>query len=452
MVIDIRRRDVIGGAGALALAGIAPPAAATVPDDGYFLSKTNPVANVDQRDLEALAIRLFARADVQAACTRAATSWEMVTSEIFSTEQWARFKAAMSDYCFKSVLVATNVDAEHPRVLRVYSPAARWLGHDVPASKWGGDNPDNAYRIIPVAIGGRYEVRGQRQQAPSTYVSYQLVANSSTSVTLGSLEQRAMVIASDGSFVLTIDETPANGRPNHLQLKPGALYLFIRDSLADWSTEAPDALRVRRLNPPSRPPMSDDELAARAIQNIVSDVYYAYYAERLFLNAPPQAMTAPRFAGSAGGLVTQVGSLGNFSLAEDDAIVITTNAAGASYRNIVLHDMWLRSLDYRDHQNSLNSGQMAADADGRFTCVIALRDPGVHNWLDASGLHELLVLHRWQGLPSVPGDRPTIETRKVKLSALGSALPRGVRMVTPAERARQLAVRRAGYDRRFIDS
>jgi len=416
--------------------------------NGYFLSATNPVANVDQRDLERLAIRLFNRPDVREARARAEILWRRVTDRLMPADQMALFDAHLSDYCFKCTLVAANTDANHPRVLRVYSEGTIWLGHSVPGSKWGGDNPNNAYRIIPVAAGGRYEVTGQRQPAPSTYVTFQLVANSTTSATLASLEQLDMKIGADGRYVLTLDDSPADGRRNHLQIPQGSLYLFIRDSMGDWEEQQPDALRVRRIDPPTRAPLDEDELAATAIRNILSDVFYAYYAQRLFFNGP-QMMTPPEGAGSVGGLVTQQGSLGHFTLADDEAVIITASSGGATYRDIVLHDLWLRSLPNRDRLVSLTNAQMVADADGRFTYVLSIADPGAHNWLDPCGLHDVLILHRWQGFPDRHAPPPTIESRKVKRAVLADALPPGVACVTAQDRAAQIARRQASYDRRF---
>lgn len=414
----------------------------------YFLSSSNPVANIDQRDLERLAIRLFGRPDVRAARARAEIAWRRVADRLMPPDQMALFDDHVSDYCFRCTMVAANTDANYPRVLRVYAEGGKWFGHKVPGAKWGGDNPDNAYRIIPVAAGGRYEVRGQRQVEPSTYVTFQLVGNSTTSATLASLEQLDMEVGSDGSYILTLDETPANGRRNHMQIPPGTLYLFIRDSMGDWESQHPDALRVRRLDPPTREPLSEDELAATAIRNILSDVFYAYYAQRLFFNGP-QMMTQPEGAGSVGGLVTQQGSLGHFTLRDDEAVIITASAAGATYRDIVLHDLWLRSLPNRDNQMSLNNAQMRPDTDGRYTYVVSIADPGVHNWLDTCGLHDVLILHRWQGFPDPDAGAPTIESRKVLLSALEEELPEGVSRVTPDERQAQIARRQAAYDRRF---
>ena len=94
--IDTRigRRDLIRSTGAFALAmgvqsrsaqaaGLLTPAEG---DDTYFLSDSNPIANVDQQYLEALAIELFNRPDVEAAKKRAAATWAFVTDKIWA---WA---------------------------------------------------------------------------------------------------------------------------------------------------------------------------------------------------------------------------------------------------------------------------------------------------------------------------------------------------------------------------
>ena len=151
-------------------------------------------------------------------------------------------------------------------------------------------------------------------------------------------------------------------------------------------------------------------------------------------------------------MLTQIISGGRFRLNEEEAFVITVDPVDAAYFSAVLYDPWERSLEYRDHQTSLNNSQMAADANGRFTFVIAHRDPGVHNWLETTGLQELHVTWRWQGVTPTAKRDPEIEARSVKLGELGSTLQSGVRMVTPSDRAQQKLVRQRGYDRRFLDT
>ena len=122
--------------------------------------------------------------------------------------------------CTVNYALKGALDPDYPRIVRLLQAPGRWFGRDMPGSRWGGDNPDNAYRLAPVAHGARYELHGQRMPGGVANVTYALVANTATSVTLALLEDRDVVTNPDGSFVITIDERPADGRPNHLQTRP----------------------------------------------------------------------------------------------------------------------------------------------------------------------------------------------------------------------------------------
>ena len=421
------------------------------PDDGYFFSARNPVANQDQKALEAMAATLYARPDVKAAILRTKASFAVVTDKVDSPETMGLLDAYARSFAFRSIQLAVNSDADHPRIMRIHTPAARWLGNETPESRWGQENPDNIYRIIPVASGARYRIRGQRQENPSKHVSYVLVADTNTSVTLGLIEQDQMEIAADGSFEITLDDTPARGRPNHIQLTPEALYVFIRDTMSDWG-QTPNALRVERLAPPARRPLAEDELAQRAARVMQMGVAPAYYWSRLVRNGPMGQLATPSLTGANGGLLTQLSSHGWFDLKDGETAVITVDPLAASYQSIVLYDFWGRSLEYRDRLTSYNNGQMAADADGSFSFVIAHRDPGVHNWLDPMELHEFALGYRWQGLPKTIDKPPTLTVRIVPEAELQAALREGVRGISPAERTAQMSRRQQDFDRRYIET
>jgi hypothetical protein len=99
----------------------------------------------------------------------------------------------------------------------------------------------------------------------------------------------------------------------------------------------------------------------------------------------------------------------------------------------------------------MNNAQGISNDDGTTTYVVAHADPGVHNWLDPAGLHELLVVHRWQGLPDPPGpDGPaSAHGRLVDLADLDSVLPAGVVRVTPEQRRAQVEERLRSFLLRF---
>jgi hypothetical protein len=422
-------------------------------NSGYFLSTANPVANADQLYLEDLAIRVFQRPEVREARRRVLGLWLAVTDHDAPAEARAMVEEAIDEYCFNYTLKAANSDVNHPRVLRPFTQAHEWFGRQVPGARLGGDNPDNCYRLIPIEHGARYEVRGQQQAQPAANVTWTLVGNNSTSKTLASLEHRDVVVGPDGRFTITVDAEPAGGRVNHLQSVAGVKWLFVRDSMGDWARETPNALQVRRLTPPTAPPLSEEEAARRAVEIMVEDVPITFWFTRLNFAIPPNRLTEPKSTGAVGGLVSQWSSIARIVLAEDEAFVVRANAAGAAYRHFVVNDWWYRSIDPWHRQSSLNNAQMEPDADGGYTYVVSHRDPGVHNWIDTGGLRQTYAIQKWQGLPRQiqPGREPRIGARLVKLDHLREALPAGTRWLDPQQRAAQLARRQADFARRIID-
>jgi len=418
--------------------------------DGYFLSSVNPIANADQRDAENIAMELIKHPKLIEAREKAAYKWKTVTA-CTAGPQMSRFEGMMEEYTFNYALKAANADANYPKVVRVYIPSAEWFGRRAPGSRWGGDNPDNAYRTVPIDYNARYVIHGQRMPGGVANVTYTLVADTSTSVTLASLEGRDVEVDENGGFSITIDNQPANGRKNHLQSTPRVMYLFVRDCYNDWVRETPNALRAERLDAPSRGPMTLDEMAEFAAFHMVEGVYISYWFTRLNYGVPTNTINPPRMAGILGGLVSQGNSLGVVQLEDDEAMIVTATDGGAEFRNFLVNDVWFMSVEFWKRQSSLNPGQMAADADGRFTYVIAHEDPGVHNWVDTGGLGELYGQHRWQGLPRGNVPPPELSTSVVKLKDLEGALPRGVQMVTPSQRKQQLERRALEFKRRFVD-
>jgi hypothetical protein len=78
--------------------------------------------------------------------------------------------------------------------------------------------------------------------------------------------------------------------------------------------------------------------------------------------------------------------------------------------------------------------------------VISVTDPGVHNWLDPSGLSRGFFQIRWQQVPSGKDMEGAIRGVKlVKLAELPGALPPGTKTISPADRAAQLVDRHSNY-------
>jgi hypothetical protein len=162
---------------------------------------------------------------------------------------------------------------------------------------------------------------------------------------------------------------------------------------------------------------------------------------------------SPVSSAALGGIPTQITGGARLNLTPDEAVIVTASDAGALFRDAVLTDAFWMTFNYWDHQSSLVAGQMAPDADGRFTYVVAHRDPGVHNWLDTCGNDRVKLGHRWQAFDrNHPSEMPTLSGRKVKFADLEKELPQGVRRIDPAGRKAQIALRQEGFRKRFIDS
>ena len=147
-------------------------------------------------------------------------------------------------------------------------------------------------------------------------------------------------------------------------------------------------------------------------------------------------------------LATQLQSAGYFQLTDDEALVLTIDPGDAKYFVVPVTNDWTITDDYWDQQTSLNSVQ-AKPIGGVYTIVISPKDPGVANWVSTGGLNQGTISIRFQDLPLEPTNLPTVTSQVVLRSQLGTVLPAGTLYVTPAQRAAQLAVRKAGFDKRF---
>lgn len=423
--------------------------------DGFFLSRTNPTATADQRDLEALAIEIMDMPVVRKARENLALRWKTIVGKEGTPETWARFNAEMLEECaFGAVLKAVNSDPNYPKVLgHIYGPPHEWFGMRVPGSRsGGGDGPDQHYSIIPIDAHGRYELHGQRFEPGVTDVPFSLVADVSMNMTLTSLDWQDVRIEPDGSFVIALDPQPDDGRPNHIQTKLESRYLFIRDCRADWR-QKPNGYRIERLDPPTAPPITADQIAERAALFMNMEVATMYWWMRTFDAREVNVISEPVNPGPIGGLPTQRICFAKLILPDDMACVVTFGSGGAAFRDAVLKDNFFRTFDYWNRTSNMNNAQGAANADGSTTYVIAIRDPGVHNWLDPAGFHELLMVHRWQGLPRCrgPEGEPWVKYAWVELHDLESALPPGMKRLTPIQRRQQLAERLETFRLRYVD-
>ena len=301
--------------------------------------------------------------------------------------------------------VAFDYDREHPFL---HSGTG-------PFTKMGLDNPDTMYFGTRVQPGHEYVVTGTR--GTTTDVSFQLLGGEYTDDNVPDSEtafdDRKLDIAADGTFEWRF--TPAV--PSQL---------VIREVYNDWAAQRGSFAIARTDTAGTAPPPLTKELIEKryavAGKQLVQRVKtWLQFPKWFYDDLPVNTLTAPRL--TPGGLATQYSSVGHYDLSPDQAIVITLPVSDAPYLGFQLGSLWYISLDYINHQTSLNGTQAQADPDGKIRIVVSEKNPGVTNWCETLGHTKGYLQFRWQRVSRemTEADGPTLEV--VDVDKVSDALP-----------------------------
>jgi hypothetical protein len=406
----------------------------------------DPVATAAQHEQELAALELTQHPTVKAAYRAVAKTW--LGRAKASEAMRARFDDAFAEVMFSAAVWSSNQDKLRPKVSCITRLAHRVEGCRVPGSRWGIDNPDSVYRVIPISGDERYEIHGRvgRHRMTENYFTLWDAHMGTVDV----LDGRTMRVDSDGSFTITVDTDPAGGRANHVQSSAAAHEFYIRDVLLDWQHDDPNHLSVERLGePPVTPARSRDEQAEATAAMMA---YFADFTGKLsygVYKTPANHFNLAWSADKSGAMRNQVYVMGRFDLAPDEAFVVELNDGGAEYFTVPLSNIWGTTLNILDRTGSLNKAQSVANDDGTYTYVISPTDPGLANWIDSDGLREgILTLRMAEFGEAGPGRELGAHGRVVKMDRLDAELPASPR-VSESRRAAQLQDRRNAYLRRL---
>src|SRR5579872_1047361 len=285
----------------------------------------SPLATEDQKAVERIALRLLEDADVRAAI-------ESTAREIKAIVRHGLLSAALFDYEFEqlrwvALLASINIDPSFPRIHAVSLYPHQTDGVDICGSKALHPSPDFIYRLAPVDDSARFTVHGRRP--PEGPLAFEVSLIGSNEATQGNLSLGDLVTAADGSFTITIDPEPANGRPNHLQSAAGAQQLIIRDIFDHIERQRPMALAIERLDPPGRPAMTIADFVREVPKQMAKAIRGTMAVTAAINRLAPNTLPAPAFMNQGETLVTQAYSMGHFKLAEDEALVITLTMGAA---------------------------------------------------------------------------------------------------------------------------
>jgi len=322
-------------------------------------------------------------------------------------------------------------------------PKFNWLTR---RNKLGWDCPDALYASVAIRDDATYRITGRRGTVH--FLGLQLMAGIRSLHNTHADEWR---IAADGRFEIIVSPTRHDG--DWVPLENAADTIWMRQFFYDWEHEEPASLWVDRIDDGPRPQPHgrlDPAFLARRLDAVATNVeanvdlwlFTIIALRERYCNVFP----TEQFGGTQmGAQKHQSAGVCYFRLAADEALLIEVTPPPAKYWSIDVCNFWLESLDYANHQSSLNGHQAAVDADGVFRAVVAHQDPGVQNWLDTVGHREGSLIYRW----NLADSAPVPATRIVKLGALRDHLSRETRQVTREDRARQIDMRREHVRRRF---
>jgi len=273
-----------------------------------------------------------------------------------------------------------------------------------------------------------------------------------------------------GNFLLTrAVKTRRNRDGEPVEREYVSEYVLLRELFGDWEHEELLDLFIYRDDRLGQPmpayapqqAAQDMERIGRITRNQVHfwNQFYAITCEaygdmngdgacfmpRNDFNRPNAASLA-----TAGGMSTNIYCGGIYELGPDEALICELHQPiEPNYIGFHLGNLWGESLDFANHQSSLNGVQANRDPDGVLRYVIAHRDPGVCNWLDTTGHPEGYMAVRWAYSRRPTTNLPWATARKVPLARLREELPATTRLASPEERRREIAIRQEHVQRRY---
>ncbi|MDB6061718.1 MAG: hypothetical protein JWM78_1821 [Verrucomicrobiaceae bacterium] len=316
--------------------------------------------------------------------------------------------------------------------------------------KQGGDNADALY--LGAIIDGRETYRVSGNLGTASFIAFTAIDSGITpwgGAASGTLVASALQADAAGNFELIL--SPESQPGNWLQTSEKTLRVTIRQFFGDWENETPMRARIERIGADLlAPEFTADALMSglRRSADWLGEVTRYWHQTLSLWRARPLEFLSFRELTNNGIDATPGGEpfLAYWALAADEALIIRVYPPRqASYWNFEFGNWWMETMDYRHRLTSTNHQQAVREYDGEVILVVAHDDPGVPNWLDASGYASGYIVCRWMGSDSTP--QPSIQ--RIKREALLDNLPPFIQRIDADSRRLQIAARRRGIAKRF---
>jgi len=284
----------------------------------------------------------------------------------------------------QGVIVHVYDNPDYPEFTPIYSSVLNLFAPNV----------DYIYGWTSVRDSGVYRIKGFRGTNRFVDLSFvlgpgQLLGKHAP--VLGTLDLDTLNLGPDGAYdVLVSPKRPDGYTGDWFQMPPGTTAVQYRQASYDWLHERDAIITIQRLDVPApRPRFTAEELAQRFtdLKNWIET------GSLIFLNRVRDMKAqgivnrvAVQDYSAWGGAKDQTYLEGLYDIRDDEALIVETQVPKTCrYWSILLTDDQFATVDWMNRQSSLNGYQAALDKDGKFRAVIAVKDPGVPNWLDTGG-------------------------------------------------------------------
>jgi hypothetical protein len=306
---------------------------------------------------------------------------------------------------------------------------------------WGGASPDSVYRRVMLRDDRTYRIYGRLGNAK--YLSMDLrQSKPACTITPDQLE-----LDDDRGFEFLLGG-PTRER-QWWPLQPGTNGLVVREFFDDWPGAQRSRLRIDCLDGEvaSRPEHRASRVAAEfdVIGDWILEGAVRYWIER----------STQLAADSRNGFITSlhrtdtklpVSTFGWWDLQPDEALIIELDDPHAVFWALHLVTSLWHTLDSANRLTTFNITQARPEPDGKFRFVASAVDPGVHNWLDTTGLQQGVIILRFcQASTPIPPRATMVKVSDVAQRLAGSS------RCGPDERRVQIAARREGVAHMICD-
>ena len=324
--------------------------------------------------------------------------------------------------------------------------------------KNGQDNPDGLYQMAEIDLARTYRLSGSVGT-----VCYLGITAMTTNFAEQGIEQFLTLNGddlptdADGRFEVVFGPGPIPdglADASWFEVPPERCTLVIRQFFSDWASEIPADLHLEFLDPePGTSRMTSESmlryLATAADEVLDMTAFWADFGSahlsRKEVNSFEHIQAAQGTNLNLGGSVDQGYGQAWYRIADDQVLLLEVEIPDCVYWGIQLGDVWYQSLDWWDHQSSLNGHQALVSSDGVLRAVIAHQDPGTANWLDTTGSTQGCITYRWNQADRQPVPTCTL----IPAASLDKYLDDWWPPITREQRALVLRDRRRAALRRF---